>query len=758
MSDINLGYIRQQWQRALATMLRHRDAGARSRAEQRMQKWMEVLSGMVDGALLIGSRTPTRLPAWVTLEVVRGGFATGAAVAETPLGPDEQRLLEEFGLSGLRAYRRRARLALFAFFLSDAGQEFAMRLLTEQRYRVDLPEDAALLTLAWLRAHHHLEAAVGLLEQIAPYAGRLRFTPKPLPEPSASPEGVFRRSAAQVKEKLNARSPNPRIEAQREALGVWLPFTDRLVELWLRTRGVGHDTRLATFFPPDWGKEARALLDEYEALAATHRHCRKYRNPKENLQILLTATRDMLRGDPEHPGDAKARYAVECLTRARGEPGSARLLALRAAQQRVAGAPGHDRIASVVAARLPASDEGLPAIETFLTPVTLEEEGVTGVRATTPIPEKTRKIVRDALAAETLGELARRGIAPSAETLAELAPQVTAREIGRACRDTDLGGLLARTYRAFGRRRSLLLLNLESQIRFDELPWIQAARSERDAGANGLLAAAHQLLACAVDSFPGVILPNVLVREVNVLYDAAGEGRPFVPELAADIFMGQFTPNFDAAVHTAGALLRGSLYERYFGLDYAAFLDHAKAHPPEKRGDSTLAWAVETHRGRDPMRQGAPVVENGTRIERAQLYTTHNLATLTQSGVKTENSCATLSLLALRHSLKILGRIHRKPEAYGVLAAIKNAAYAWRQALFFLAAASPGDCWGDSVAFVSEARELSERLRLKETVTRPLIGGLEHIMGGGVFNDNGQTKNGGRRFLGWTTERHWIRG
>jgi hypothetical protein len=712
---------------------------------------MDVLSGVTDGSLAIGSRTPTAFPAWITLSVMRGGFATGCATGEHSLDLDERLLLKKFGLP-------LSRTALFSFFLADEGQEFAMQLLAERRYRVDLPEDAALLTLAWLRHHGHIEVASALAEQLAPYAGKLRFAPKVLSKPQASQDLVFRRSALQVKEKLSAGRAKPAIEAQREALGVWLPFTDRLVELWWRTRGVTpEDTRLAVYFPPDWQQDAEALLTEYEALAGAHPYCKKYRNPKESLQILLTATRDILSGDPNHPGDAKARYAMDCLVRAHGEPGSARLLALRAEQQRVVEAPSHARIAAVVAARLPESNEGLPAIEPFLIPVTREEEEATGVRIATQLPEKAQKIVRSAFAAKTPGALVQAGLVPSAEALAELAPQITAPEIGRTCLDADLGVLLSRTYKAFSQRRSLLLFNLESQVRFHELPWVQATLPARDASAkNGLLTAAHKLIACAVDSFPGVVLPNVLVRELNVLYDEAGQGRPFVPELAADIFMGQFAPVFDAAVRIAGKLLQGSLYERYFGLDYADFLTHANSRPPKARGESTLAWAVAAHRERDTMRKGSGVAENGVRIERAQLYTTHNLAALEHFGIKPDNSYTALSLQALQHSFKILQRIQRHPEVYGALAAVKNAAYAWRQALFFLSVSLRKEDQDNFNGFLSELYTLARRFQLRETLVRQLADGLKHIMKEGEFDGSGRTGSSGRRFLGWTTERHWV--
>ena len=40
---------------------------------------------MQAGTIDVGSRTPTRAPAWVTLDVVTGGFATGGYSAGGPL-------------------------------------------------------------------------------------------------------------------------------------------------------------------------------------------------------------------------------------------------------------------------------------------------------------------------------------------------------------------------------------------------------------------------------------------------------------------------------------------------------------------------------------------------------------------------------------------------------------------------------------------------------------------------------------------------
>jgi hypothetical protein len=116
-------YPEAQLAKAFTTALTHEDAATRRRAEVRGRRWREVLAGMTAGRLTIGSRTPVDgLPAWVTPEVVRGGFATGTASAGGPLPPYETEAARSFGLP---AERR----ALFAHCLTEPGLAWLWALL-----------------------------------------------------------------------------------------------------------------------------------------------------------------------------------------------------------------------------------------------------------------------------------------------------------------------------------------------------------------------------------------------------------------------------------------------------------------------------------------------------------------------------------------------------------------------------------------------------------------------------------------------------
>src|SRR5262249_46248364 len=126
-------------------------------------------------------------------------------------------------------------------------------------------------------------------------------------------------------------------------------------------------------------------------------------------------------------------------------------------------------------------------------------------------------------------------------------------------------------YRAFCRRRSLLLLNLQSQVKLEELPWVKAINAYRrkDLGAQDQARQTlEQVVTLAVTAFPEQILPNTLLQEIGALAAGAGLKLPLVEEVAADIFMGIFSDKFLHAAQKAAELLGGTLYERYYAIPY----------------------------------------------------------------------------------------------------------------------------------------------------------------------------------------------
>jgi hypothetical protein len=92
------------------------------------------MNDLSDDTLTVGTRTAVAdTPAWVTLEVAHGGFATGRYLAEGPLLPHEQSRLLDLP-DNVRGTTDRERLN--HWFLSDAGQAELLDSLRDHRLHV----------------------------------------------------------------------------------------------------------------------------------------------------------------------------------------------------------------------------------------------------------------------------------------------------------------------------------------------------------------------------------------------------------------------------------------------------------------------------------------------------------------------------------------------------------------------------------------------------------------------------------------------
>lgn len=724
--QIGTGYPAAQLARAFVTALTHEDAGTREQAEERARRWSSVLQAMAAGTVTIGSRRPmARWPVWVTPQVVRGGFATGVPAAGGPLRPHES-----------------DRAAQFAHYLGDAGQAELSALLDSGAYRLELPEQAALLAVTWLLRAGDRARALGLLDEIGPYAGELCFTPIPEPAGAPDPALAWRETAGEASTALAGRQPAPAVEAMREALTVWNPFADELLDLWLETSDDTGD--YAGGFPAGWRRRAEELLARYRALAATHTRCGKHRRPKENLAILLAAMREITAGRDLTPrARGLVRCAVDAMVRRRGRPGAPEHASLRRAQAQIAALPGHHLLARIVVARLAALDPeaGVWDPAALCVPVGEHEAQTHAVPVETPIPESLRRVVRRAMAG-TIPELIGAGVVPSAEVLARLLPQIAAATSAAAYPDPALRTLMAATYRAFRNRRSLLLLDLQHQVRVGELPWVRAVQPYRQAGDDTRREAHDTLLRLgelALDGFPATLLPNPLVREFAVLGAEAGVDLPWVEELAADIFMGRFSSKFPRAARLAAELLTDSLYARYYDIDFAALPADGKAF------DALCRDRAGGHAG------GDGVAANGMVIEQAQILTTHNLATLAHAvRVTPADGWAALARRTFGTVLRLAGRLDGNPRP---LPAIKDIAYAWRHLICYLSMPGAGDPRGVLTDLHADLAAAPAVVRERLT---PALVGLGYIAAHGRFTDD-TTPAGGRRLLAWTTGGHWLR-
>jgi hypothetical protein len=233
-------------------------------------------------------------------------------------------------------------------------------------------------------------------------------------------------------------------------------------------------------------------------------------------------------------------------------------------------------------------------------------------------------------------------------------------------------------------------------VRLEELPWVAAITAHRggvQAAQEQNRQALTQIASLAITAFPTQILPNKLLQELRALAEGAGLKIPIVDELAADIFMGAFTEKYLRAAQAAGELLAGTLYERYYGIDYAQVRRIGDVKPSQHGAPTSAAFTRLCYERAGASAQGAwSVARNGTVIEQEQILTTHNLAALSQA-------LGLTGALAPRHAEQarycfawICRRHQQAPAAWQPrLRMVKNSAYAWRQMVFFLALLPPAE-------------------------------------------------------------------
>jgi hypothetical protein len=388
-----------------------------------------------------------------------------------------------------------------------------------------------------------------------------------------------------------------------------------------------------------------------------------------------------------------------------------------------------------------------------------------GVRAGTQIPEHMMIKASRALEA-SIAELVERGVIGSAEVLAIVLPQITSQVAAAGIADPGLRDLYGQIYAAFRRRRSLLLLNLEHQVRFEELPWIAALAPLRREGSEPRMLARQTLeeaTILALTGFPETILPNPLVRELAALGKRAGLDVPLVEEVAADIFMGTFTPKWAAAAAMTAALLQGTLYARYYDLPPVDDPAFRAEQAPVKAGRRRFSKptvdgfaALCGKRAREAGTGGSGVAKNGTILEQSQILTTHNLAALIAGlglAARVRVLAPSLAGRALRFAVRRQSQV--APGFKAQLQAVKNAAYAWRQAIFLLSFCEPAAQWQ---AVEQLAAEVAAADRMWAERFEPAVAGLRMVLGGGRFDEEGHGKGPelAVRFLGWAAGKHWL--
>lgn len=282
-------------------------------------------------------------------------------------------------------------------------------------------------------------------------------------------------------------------------------------------------------------------------------------------------------------------------------------------------------------------DEGLDDIQDIEQDVSADEASASAVPVGTALPPSIRRKIERCLN-ETVSALVERDVITSGEVIARVLPQVTSGIRAAGISDPTLRPLYAAIYRAFRRRRSLLLLNLEKRVSIEELPWVAAINRFRsnDLPTRELSKQAlEEVVALVVTSFPQAILPNKLLQELRALAKGADLQIPLVDEVAADIFMGRFSSKFVDSAHRTSEVLDRTLYATYYAIDYSEVRRIRPVVETQKRtwfwqrAESTKDEFAELCASRAGVSLGTwDPATNGMIIEQQQILTSQNLAVL----------------------------------------------------------------------------------------------------------------------------------
>ncbi len=733
--NINLSYA---WSQLLAT---HRDARAhedpevRANAARRAKSWAAVLEGMQRGELDIGSRTPTRAPWWVTLEVMTGGFATGEYAAGGALREHELVLAEQRKLPP-------SRLALNLHFLQSSE---TLELLRSGAYRLEVPEEAALLVVAWLRHQGKEQEATNLVYTLAPWFRELRFFPIPAaPAPSVEAGVVWMQDCAATIDELAKTRQQPRVQCMQQALQVWAPLHDRAIELALATvdgepprliEGKLGGGQVGQHFPPRWERNV-AELSAALARAGAPTTARA----RTTALLIAALARCASSPGPMPAADAHLlRRAVARHVSAHGVPGTPEHQAWRAQALQAVAAPLHGDLRAVAILRLrKLHAAGGLDLERASAPVTEPEHVERGLSEGCMLPPSVvRKLARSwAAPIETLAEY---GAIPSAESMHVLMRRLTAQVYTLSFTDPALRQLCSALYIAFRNRRSLLLTGYKHQVQFQELPWAAAllkAQAPDEQARAQAWSMVRRASATLLKTFPQTLIPNKVTKELSALCAEAGLELPLTEELAADIFMGSFSPKVQKAAKRAAEFLRGTLYQRYY--------DIAPEEIRELTLQNQLANSLAALCMARVREEATGTAYHGQILEQCQILTTHNLAVLFQALELRESLGASLGELAGRCWSAVVKQLQTPAPRRRQLHQRKNVAYTWRQMVFFLSLSHDAEA-----ALCAMRTNLSDLSPTLQTQLSPALHGLELAAAGIGSSDPAFEAAGARVLTGW---------
>eukprot|EP01097_Dermamoeba_algensis_P008797 TRINITY_DN5992_c0_g1_i1.p1 TRINITY_DN5992_c0_g1~~TRINITY_DN5992_c0_g1_i1.p1 ORF type:complete len:474 (+),score=109.76 TRINITY_DN5992_c0_g1_i1:49-1422(+) len=415
-------------------------------SQKKLKKWESVVQTWLSGALSVGSRTPiAQTPSWVTLEVMTGGFATGQLLAGGDIQEHEKllyRALVADGDESVEVIRKK----LNDFFLSESGLSVLSKLLDTGLYRVQVPEEGALLTICYLLRQEdpELQEQAGIiLQEIQPWFHKLRFFP--LPSDTRVPEGgmeAFVRPVLSLKSYLSNVKLNSRVQKLTSVLSHFIPLYDELIRIILETTEgeaphweVEWDLEKATRKESVKGglpfqKSTPQLKEQFDALKEQMKEFASLRRMrKKNVGKILYIAEQFFTSKAFTGNQVEfVRNAIADLFKRRGNISSAKRMAVRQQHKNtVDKCQARLQYAKILQERVKDihPEGGIEAISTVIGPVNLNEAQKFSVPVESHLP---KTLIRKAHMSKIapLDQLCEERIIPSADLLGSLIHTVVA--------------------------------------------------------------------------------------------------------------------------------------------------------------------------------------------------------------------------------------------------------------------------------------------------------------------------------------------
>lgn len=684
------------------------DPATVQRARSKINALLQTIGGITSGLLKPGSRTPIAdTPVWLTPMVLSGGFATGHLAAGGLLTDYETELAHQLGISPTDNPAD-TRSKLNRIWLSEPFYSQLCDMLDRGTYRVNFPEESVMLVVVALHRSGHNDEAEELINTIAPFMGRVRFFPKPAQRPLPLDRKISMMTVSDALTQLKNRfSPDPehrsntrrRIEKNALVFDQWLPLKNRLLKLMLdtvkgeppyynETGELCGGTPLTTM-TPKWTEEARRFQADRKRVLKQHPELQHRSTKKRGSErILLRSLEIALANPPENqsPSDrvdflkiqGNLRKLLADIHHKQGVPGTQKYQKIQDAHQlwltEYKNRTSEGQL--LITQLLPFKDNNEISPENLPRDLTL-------------MPAPVKKLFSK-LQPRELAELLEQGDIPSSEVLASKLLAIVPIVKSESITDPTLATLFAHVGRAFNKRRSLLLQNFQSQVKMDELPWVKPLQSITPVDKAKELENARNLITDVVlqtfAHFPYTILPNPFLKSltqlINTLPKYSVRQIDLTHELASDIFEHGFSERYLKSAKEAAELMQGTLYEKYYGLEYdrIGLLEH-------KSSLYNLCHSLSGVPAFTNPRSYRPH-DNGKIIEWQQIITTHNLATLTNALCLHEylqgDNGAKLSHKVADWIVDKCSSYNPEESCLVRLHEHKNIAFAFRQMLFFL--------------------------------------------------------------------------